>query len=244
MAGFGKYCLFLYSMLINRETWKTYLKRTVDECLSVGIDSIFIVTLISFFVGAVTGMQTAYNMKSLLVPKYFISFSVRQMTFLELAPSLIGLVFTGKVGSNIASELGSMRITEQIDALEVMGINTPSYLVLPKIIATVLMYPLLVILSGFLSLYGGYIVCTALDLVSSEAYISGLQFEFDPYAIKFAIYKALVFAFLIASISAYQGFHTRGGALQVGKSSTYAVTKSCIALLFADAILAHLLLLK
>jgi phospholipid/cholesterol/gamma-HCH transport system permease protein len=161
---------------------------------------------------------------------------------LELAPTIMAIVYAGKVGSNIAGELGTMRITEQIDALEVMGINATSYLVLPKVIASMLMYPMLVILSAFLSIYGGYLTSIATGMISGYDYVYGIRYEFVEFNIFFAMIKAFVFAFLVASISAYKGFFTTGGALEVGRSSTAAVTNSCIAILLADYLLAQLLL--
>ena len=151
MKIIGKYFVFLHSLFIKRESFNTYIRLIIDECIKVGIDSIFIVVIISTFIGAVTAVQTAYNMITPLIPRYVISLIVRDMTLLELAPTITAIVFAGKVGSNIAGELGTMRISEQIDALEVMGINSSSFLVLPKIIACLLMYPLLVILAGFFS---------------------------------------------------------------------------------------------
>ena len=163
------------------------------------------------------------------------------MTLLELAPTITAIVYAGKVGSNIAGELGTMRITEQIDALEVMGINATSYLVFPKIIASVVMFPVLVILSAFISIYGGYLTSLATGVISGTDYLIGIQIEFLPFSVVFALIKAVVFGFLVAAIAAYQGFFTKGGALEVGQSSTSAVTNSCIAVLAADFFLAYLL---
>ena len=177
-----------------------------------------------------------------MIPDYVISLVVRDMTLLELSPTIIAIVFAGKVGSNIAGELGTMRITEQIDALEVMGINSSSYLVLPKIIASILMYPILVVMSAFLAILGGYIAGTISEVIAGTEYIYGLRYEFNPFNIPFALIKSYVFAFLVASISSFQGYYTEGGALEVGKSSTQAVTNSCIAILIADYILSQILL--
>jgi len=192
--------------------------------------------------GAVTTIETAYNLISPLIPDYVISLVVRDMTILELAPTIMAIVFAGKVGSNIAGELGTMRITEQIDALEVMGINSTSYLVLPKIIAALFMYPMLVVLAGFLSIYGGYLAGTLTGVITGTEFIYGIRYDFVEYNIIFALTKSFVFAFLVASISAYKGFYTEGGALEVGVASTSAVTNSCIAILLADYLLAQLLL--
>ena len=208
----------------------------------VGVDSIFIVAIVSTFMGAVTAVQTAYNLVSPLIQDYIIGTLVRDMTVQELAPTVIAIVFAGKVGSSISSGLGTMRITEQIDALEVMGVNSASYLVLPKVIASIIMYPLLVILAMFLSIYGGYIAGTLTNIITEQEYIYGIRLDFNPYTIKFAMVKSVAFAFLISSISAYKGYFTKGGALEVGIASTSAVTNSCIAILLADYLLAQLLL--
>jgi len=242
MKIIGRYFLFLHSLIIKRESFNTYVRLIVDECIKVGIDSIFIVAIISTFIGAVTAVQTAYNIVSPLIPNYVVSLVVRDMTLLELAPTITAIVFAGKVGSNIAGELGTMRISEQIDALEVMGINSSSFLVLPKILACLLMYPLLVILAGFLSLVGGYLAATLTGAMTPDEYIYGIRADFIEYNVTFALIKSIVFAFLISSISAFTGYFTQGGALEVGRASTKAVTTSCIAILSADYLLAQLLL--
>jgi len=234
--------MFLGSLFVNRESFRTYVKLIIDESILVGVGSIFIVVIVSTFMGAVTAVQTAYNLVSPLIQDYIIGTLVRDMTVQELAPTVIAIVFAGKVGSSISSGLGTMRITEQIDALEVMGINSVSYLVLPKVIAAVLMYPLLVILAMFLSIYGGYLAGTLTNIITEQEYIYGIRLDFNPFTIKFAMIKSVVFAFLISSISAYKGFFTKGGALEVGIASTSAVTNSCIAILLADYLLAQLLL--
>jgi phospholipid/cholesterol/gamma-HCH transport system permease protein len=242
MKSIGKYFMFLGSLFVNRESFKTYVRLIVDESILIGVDSIFIVAIVSTFMGAVTSVQTAYNLVSPLIEDYIIGTLVRDMTVQELAPTVIAIVFAGKVGSSISSGLGTMRISEQIDALEVMGINSASYLVLPKIIAAVLMYPLLVILAMFLSIYGGYLAGTLTNIITEQEYIYGIRLDFNPYTIKFAMVKSVAFAFLISSISAYKGYFTKGGALEVGIASTSAVTNSCIAILLADYLLAQLLL--
>jgi phospholipid/cholesterol/gamma-HCH transport system permease protein len=242
MKIIGKYFIFLHSLFVKRESLNTYIRLTLDECLKVGIDSIFIVVIISTFIGAVTAVQTAYNFVTPLIPRYVISLIVRDMTLLELAPTITAIVFAGKVGSNIAGELGTMRISEQVDALEVMGINSSSFLVLPKILACILMYPLLVILAGNLSILGGYIAATLTGEMTPSEYVYGIRVDFIEFNVTFALIKSIVFAFLIASISAFTGYFTAGGALEVGKASTKAVTSSCIAILSADYLLAQLLL--
>jgi phospholipid/cholesterol/gamma-HCH transport system permease protein len=238
----GRYLEFIGSLFRNREKFNVYLARIVDECILIGIDSIFIVVIVSSFIGAVTAVQTAYNLVSPLIPTYVIGLIVRDMTVLELAPTITCVVLSGKVGSNIAGGLGTMRITEQIDALEVMGINAASYLVLPKIVASIIVFPMLVTLAGFLSIFGGYLSGTLTGVITPNEYVYGIRADFNQYNVTFALIKSVVFAFLISSISSFQGFYTRGGALEVGKSSTNAVTNSCIAVLLFDFLLAQLLL--
>ncbi|MFN6945278.1 MAG: MlaE family ABC transporter permease [Cytophagaceae bacterium] len=242
MKAFGSYILLMGSLLRNRERFGVYVKLVLDEAILIGINSVFIVVIVSTFIGAVTAVQTAFNLVSPLVPTYIIGTIVRDMTILELAPTITCIVLSGKVGSNIAGNLGTMRITEQIDALEVMGINSASYLILPKIIAAVITFPLLVIIAAFLSIMGGYVAGTLTGVITEQEYIIGIRYGFQEYNITFAIIKSLVFAFLISSISAFQGYYTKGGALEVGHSSTTAVTQSCIAVLCADYLLANLLL--
>jgi phospholipid/cholesterol/gamma-HCH transport system permease protein len=242
MKEFGRYMLFLESLVVRRETFITYYRLVMDECMQIGVKSISLFVLVSTFIGAVTTVQTAYNLVTPLVPRYIISQVVREMTVLELAPTIMAIIFAGKIGSSMAGGLGTMRITEQIDALEVMGINSSSYLVLPKIIACILMYPGLVIFSGICSIIGGFIVGTLTDIITPTDYVLGLRSNFNDYSITFALIKSFVFAFLIASISCFKGYYTKGGALEVGIASTEAVTSSVIAVLLADYFLANLLL--
>lgn len=238
----GTYFLFLGKVFSRFERTGVYVQQTFTECVQIGISSIFIVSIVATFIGAVTCVQTAYNLVSPLIPDYVISLIVRDMTLLELAPTITSIVLAGKVGSNIAGELGTMRISEQIDALEVMGLNSASYLVLPKILAGFIVFPMLVVLAGFLSIMGGYVAGTLTGVITSEEYIYGIRSDFNAFNVPFALIKALVFSFLITSISAYRGYNTSGGALEVGQSSTIAVTNSCIAVLIADYLLAQLLL--
>ena len=242
MSRLGSYFIFLGTLFRNREKLRVYVGLILNECMSIGVGSIFIVALVNIFIGAVTCVQTAYNLTNPFVPKYIIALIVRDSSILELAPTLSCIVLAGKVGSNIAGEIGTMRITEQVDALEVMGINSSSYLILPKVVASVLMFPLLVIMAGFLAILGGYIAGTLANVISAEEYITGLRFDYKPFGIVFALIKTTVFAFLISTISAYQGYNVSGGALEVGAASTSAVTNSCIAIVAADFVLTQLLL--
>lgn len=244
ISEIGKYFMFLGHLFTNRESFKTYYKLTLDECVSIGIGSILLVALVSTFMGAVTTVQTAFNMVSPLIPNYVISQVVREMTVLELAPTIIAIIYAGKVGTGMAGGLGTMRITEQIDALEVMGINSISYLVLPKIVASMLMYPLLVIVAGVCALAGGYVVGMIAGIITPNDYVYGIRYSFNEFTITFALIKSVVFAFLVASISSFKGYYTQGGALEVGISSTQAVTNSVITVLLADYLLAQLLLGK
>ena len=239
---FGKFILFLQGMLVRRERMAVLWARTVDEAILIGVDSVFIVAIVSAFIGAVTCVQIAYNLTNPLIPKATIGYMVREMTILELAPTITCIVLAGKVGSSIAGGLGTMRITEQVSALEVMGINSTSYLVFPRMLAAILMFPLLVILAMVLSILGGYLAGTFTGAIAPQDFIEGIREDFVPYNIVFALIKSVVFAFLISGISSFKGFNTTGGALEVGAASTGAVTNSIIAILIADFVLAAVLL--
>jgi len=242
MRRIGQYILFLSALFRKPESFRTYVRLTLDECVYIGWNSLLLVTITSIFIGAVTTLQTAYNIVSPLIPKSVIGLIVRETTIAELAPTITAIVFAGKIGSSIAGNLGTMRITEQIDALEVMGINSVSYLVLPKILASVITYPILVIFAAFLGITGGYLAAEFTTVVSPADFVQGLKTTFNPFIVSFALIKSVVFAFAISSISSYMGYYTKGGALEVGQASTKAVTISCIAILLSDFILAKLLL--
>ena len=242
MKEFGKYVLFLETMLVRRETFATYYKLVLEESIQIGVKSTLLFALVSSFMGAVTTVQTAYNLVSPIIPKYIIAQVVREMTILELAPTIMAVIYAGKVGSSMAGGIGTMRITEQVDALEVMGINSISYLVLPKIVASMLMFPCLVVISAVCALLGGYLVGSLTGILTPTEYITGIRYIFNPYMVTFALTKGLAFAFLISSISCFKGYYTQGGALEVGISSTAAVTTSVIAVLLSDYFLAELLL--
>lgn len=241
MKSIGKYFIFIGSLFKNRESFRTYVSLFFDESVKVGTDSILLISIVSVFMGAVTTIQTAYNLVSPLIPDYVVALVVRDMVLLELSPTIIAIIFAGKVGSNIAGELGTMRITEQIDALEVMGLNSSSYLVLPKVLATVFMFPALVITSAFLSIFGGYIATVFTGVITAHEYIQGIRYQLNEFMVTFAMIKAITFAFLVSTISSFMGYYTKGGALEVGKASTAAVTNSVIAILLADYLLAQLL---
>ncbi|CAG5071786.1 Intermembrane phospholipid transport system permease protein MlaE [Dyadobacter sp. CECT 9623] len=242
MSVIGKYFIFLGMLFGKGEKLSVYWRRLMEECVGIGVSSVFIVAIVSTFIGAVSCIQTAYNLVSPIIPISTVALIVRDMSILELAPTITCIVLAGKVGSNIASELGTMRITEQVDALEVMGINSASYLVLPKVLAAMLTFPMLVIFAGFLNIFGGYMAGTLTGVITERDYLNGIRDSFVPYNIFFMCVKPFVFGFLIATISSFKGYFTQGGALEVGKASTGAVTNSCISVLVADYLLAQLLL--
>ena len=221
-----------------------YWKEFIHQCSEIGIGSLGIVVIISIFMGAVSTVQTAYQLVSPLIPQSAIAQIVRDTVILEFAPTLVCIVLAGVVGSKIASELGNMRVSEQIDALEIMGINTKTYLVLPKILAAMLVIPMLVIIATALGIWGGRFAGTLANIIPSSTYDKGLLEGFIPYNVIFALYKAYTFAFIISSISAFFGYYVQGGALEIGRASTRSVVVSCIVILFADYILAALLLPK
>ena len=229
-------------MFSKPESFKMYWKEFIHQCSDIGIGSLGIVMIISVFMGAVSTVQTAYQLVSPLIPKSSIAQIVRDTVILEFAPTLICIVLAGVVGSKIASELGNMRVSEQIDALEIMGVNTKTYLVLPKILAALLVIPMLVVIAAAWGIWGGRLAGSAANILSNSTFDKGLLEGFLPYNVFFALAKAYTFAFLISSIPAYFGYYVQGGALEIGRASTKAVVTSCILILFADYILAALLL--
>ncbi|MBU0697493.1 MAG: ABC transporter permease [Bacteroidetes bacterium] len=239
---FGNYILLLKAVFRKPEKFSIYKNEIFREMVSIGLGSLGIISIISIFIGAVTTVQTAFQLTSDLIPKSIIGGITRDSTILELSPTVCSLVLAGKIGSSIASQIGTMRVTEQIDALEIMGINAPGYLILPKLLGGVIMIPMLVIVAIFLSITGGYFAGVASGAVTAAEFIQGLSTGFVPFTVFVALIKALIFAFEITTISAYQGFYTKGGALEVGQSSTKAVVISCIAILVSDYIIAQLLL--
>jgi phospholipid/cholesterol/gamma-HCH transport system permease protein len=238
----GRYLLMLKSMFSKPENVRMYWREFMHQCSEIGIGSLGIVIIISLFMGAVSALQTAYQLSSPLISKMIIAQIVRDTVILEFAPTLICIVLAGVVGSKIASELGNMRVSEQIDALEIMGINSKTYLILPKILAAVVMIPGLVILSMVLGIYGGRLTVDLSGIISSSMYDKGLREMFIPYNVFFAMMKAYTFSFLISSIPAYFGYYVEGGSLEIGRSSTKAVVVSCIVVLIADYVLAAVLL--
>ena len=239
---FGRYLIMIKGMFTRPENAKMYWKEFMHQCNDIGIGSLGIVSIISVFIGAVSAVQTAYQLVSPIIPKTTIAQIVRDTVILEFAPTLVCIVLAGVIGSKIASELGNMRVSEQIDALEIMGINTKSYLIMPKIAAALLTIPLLVIIAMVLGIWGGRLAGTASGILSSDTFDRGLLENFVPYNVTFALIKSYTFAFIISSVPAYYGYYVKGGALEIGRSSTKSVVVSCILLLFSDYVLTQILL--
>jgi phospholipid/cholesterol/gamma-HCH transport system permease protein len=238
---FGRYMLLMKSMFARPEKFSMYWKETARQMNSIGVGSLIIVGLVSVFIGAVTAVQFAYQLGESTVPKYYIGYIVRDIMIIELAPTFTCLALAGKVGSTMAAELGGMRQKEQIDALEVMGVDTPAFLILPKILAAMVVIPMLVIISAFLGMIGGYLACLLGGLVSDAEFMQGLRAFFVPYNVFMMEVKAISFAFLLTSISCYQGFYVTGGSIELGQASTSAVVMSNILILLADYVIALLL---
>lgn len=239
---FGQYLLMLRLMISKPENPGLYWKEFMHQCIEIGLRSLSIVSIISVFMGAVSALNTSYQMSNPLVSKIIIAQIVRDTVILEFSPTLVCVVLAGVVGSKIASELGNMRVSEQIDALEIMGINTKTYLILPKILAAIVTIPMLVILSMFLGIYGGRLTVDLAGIISADTYDTGLKLFFLPYNVFFAMMKAYTFAFIISSVPAYFGYYVKGGSLEIGRNSTKSVIVSCIVILLADYLLAALLL--
>jgi phospholipid/cholesterol/gamma-HCH transport system permease protein len=238
----GKYLLMIKNMFSRPENGRMYWKEFMHQCAEIGIGALGIVVIISIFMGAVSTVQTAYQLTNPLIPPYTIAQIVRDTVIIEFAPTLVSIVLAGVIGSKIAGELGNMRVSEQIDALEIMGINTKTYLILPKIGAALVVIPMLIVIAAALGIWGGRLAGSMAGILSTEEYDKGLFIGFVPYNTFFALTKAYTFAFLISSISAYFGYHVKGGALEIGRASTKSVVVSCVAILFADYVLAALLL--
>jgi len=237
----GRYMIMLASTLRRPANFRMYWKEIVRQMYDIGIGSLIIVVLISVFIGAVSAVQFNYQMGGTFIPKYYIGYIVRDMTIIELAPTFTGLVLAGKVGSNMASELGGMRQKEHIDAMEVMGVNTDSYLIMPKLIAAVTIIPILVCIGAFVSIIGGFIAVVPFGDLSSMDYIKGLRSFFDPFNVVMMLVKAFVFSFILTSVSCYQGYYVEGGSIELGKASTNAVVVSDVLILLADYIIVLLL---
>ena len=237
----GRYFIMMRMALYQPERMSMYYKETMRQMNDIGIGSLVIVGLISIFIGAVTAVQFAYQLDGTLVPTYYIGYIVRDSTIIELAPTITCLVLAGKVGSNIAAEIGGMRQKEHIDAMEIMGVNTAGYLILPKVLAAVVVIPMLVAIAAFISIMGGYVASVPTGLMSNAEFVQGVRAFFVPYNVFMMFVKAVVFAILLTSVSSYQGYYVEGGSVELGKASTNAVVFSDILILLADYVIAVLL---
>ncbi len=242
LFNIGRYFILLKRVFGKPEKFSVYYKQILYEIDSLGIGSLGLIAIISVFMGGVITIQSAYNFTSPFIPLYAVGLGTRESIVLEFSPTIVSLILAGKVGSNIASEIGTMRISEQIDALEIMGINSAGYLILPKIVAAMFINPFLIVISMFLGILGGYLMGVASGACSSYEYIFGIQSFFVPFNIYYSITKTIVFAFIITSVAAYQGYYTSGGALEVGKASTRSVVYNSILILIANLVITQLML--
>ncbi|WP_024990353.1 MlaE family ABC transporter permease [Segatella albensis] len=238
---FGSYLILMGRSLSRPDRMRMFLKRYAKEMEQLGVDSIGIVMLISFFIGAVICIQMKINIQSPWMPHWVAGYTTREIMLLEFSSSIMCLILSGKVGSNIASELGTMRVTQQIDALDIMGVNSASYLILPKILGLITIMPFLVIFSSTLGIIGAYATAYIGHIISPEDLTSGIQHAFNVWFIWMSIIKSLFFAFIIASVSSFFGYTVEGGSVEVGKASTDAVVCSSVLILFSDVFLTQLL---
>lgn len=239
----GEYTLLMKKCIALPDRWSMFFKQLIKEVYKLGVDSLWIVIIISIFIGTVIAIQISLNISSPLIPKFTIGYTTREIILLEFSSSIMSLILAGKVGSNIASEIGTMRVTEQIDAMEIMGVNSANFLILPKMVGMMIFIPVLVIFSMFTGIMGGiaasYLATNGMTPASFEY---GLQFYFNDFYIWYSIIKSVVYAFIISSVAAYFGYNVKGGALEVGKASTNSVVMSSIMILLADVILTNLML--
>ncbi|PQJ71977.1 MULTISPECIES: MlaE family ABC transporter permease [Polaribacter] len=238
----GKYFMMLGRVFKKPQKGKVFYEALLKEIDDLGLKSLGIIMFISFFIGGVIALQTALNLDNPFIPKSLIGFAAKRSIILEFAPTFCSIILAGKVGSYITSSIGTMRVTEQIDALEVMGINALSHLVLPKVLATVFFYPFLISLGMFLGILGGWVTGVLSGLFSGADYIEGIQTDFDPFLLTYAIIKTLIFAFLIATVPSYHGYYVKGGSIAVGKASTQAVVWTTILIVIANYFLTQMLL--
>ena len=240
ITKFGKYLCLMQRVMSLPERWRMFFKQYIKEMSTLGVDSIGIVLLISFFIVAVICIQIKLNIASSWMPTMVTGYTTREIMLLEFSSSIMCLILAGKVGSNIASEIGTMRVTQQIDALEIMGINSASFIILPKIAGLVTMIPMLVIFSIVFGLVGAYTTACA-GVISVEDLTVGIQYDFNQWYVFASIIKSIVFAFIISSVSSFHGYFVEGGSFDVGKASTNAVVSSSMLILFADIFLTQLL---
>ena len=242
LEAFGDYCTLMWRSISVPEKLKEFFRRYLNEISKLGIDSIPLILIVSLFIGCLCTILIKLNMESPLLPRYTVGFSTREIILLEFSSSILCLILSGKIGSNIASEIGTMRVTEQIDALDIMGVNSANYLIMPKVLGLVTIMPFLVIITMATALFGGWAVCFT-GILDPDTFIYGIQTDFVQFNVWFALIKSLVFGFVISSISSYYGYTVKGGSVEVGKASTDAVVMSNIIILVSDVILTKLLLM-
>lgn len=238
----GRYALLLSKVFSKPQKWSAFFRQFLNEINKLGVNSIWIVIIISFFIGAVIVVQIKLNIDSPFLPRYTVGYVSREILILEFSSTIMCLILAGKVGSNIASEIGTMRVTEQIDALEIMGVNSANYIILPKVMALMAFIPVLVVLSMFFGVIGGFVVCLVGQVMDADTFKYGLQFFFKEFYVWYAIIKTIIFGFIIASVAAFYGYNARGGSLDVGKASTDSVVMSSILILIADLLLTQLMM--
>ena len=238
----GEYVILMRKVFTKPQKRNIFWERMLDEIQGLGIESIGIVIFISAFMGAVVAIQTAYNIDSPFISLKMVAFTTRQSVILEFSPTVISLILAGKVGSRIASEIGTMRVTEQIDALEIMGVNSANYLIFPKVVASMLINPVLIVLSMWMGILGGWLAVVSFGLVTSNDYIAGLRVDFEGYTVFYAITKTIAFAYIISTVAGFYGYRTSGGALEVGQASTKAVVVSSIMIILFNLVLTQLFL--
>jgi len=238
----GRYMIWMGQVFHRPERWRMFRIQLFRQVQSVGYESLGIVAIVSLFMGAVLTIQLAYNITSPLIPLYTVGFGVRDSLILEFSPTIISIILAGKVGSSIAGEIGTMRVTDQIDALEIMGVNSIGYLVGPKVLAAIICNPFLVLLSMVLGTFGGYLAGAFTGEVPPSVYILGIQSYFQPFYVQYAMIKTVIFAVIITSVPAYFGYHVDGGALEVGRASTRSVVYSIVILLLFNLLLTQMLL--
>jgi len=242
LQHFGKFMLLMRSVFSRPPgKFSMYWKEILRQMVDIGVGSLIVVVLIAIFIGAVTAIQFAYQLDGSLVPRYYIGYIVRDLAIIESAPTITCLVLAGKVGSNIAAELGGMRQKEHIDAMDLMGVNTASYLIMPRIIAAMVVIPMLVTIAAYVATIGGYLAVVPTEKVSDAEYVRGLRSFFVPFNVTLMYVKAIVFAFILTAVPAYQGYYVKGGAIELGAASTNAVVYSDILILLADYLIAVIL---
>ena len=238
----GRYFILMRKVFSRPDRMPVFWKQLLIETEKLGVSSIAIVAIISVFIGAVIAVQASLNLESPFIPKMYVGYMTRETMVLEFSSTMVALILAGKIGSNIASEIGSMRITEQIDAMEIMGVNSANYLILPKIVASTVFNPFLMLMSFIVGLFGGWLIVTLTGIITVSQYFDGLQLDFKPHYITYSMIKMAVFSFIITSVSSFFGYYAYGGSLDVGRSSTRAIVACCVIILITNLILTQLLL--